>query len=170
MNVRDATPADAGAIRRVHRRSIEGLGPEAYSCEQVEAWAAGCESADYASAIESEVLSVVAAEEGGELVGFGSLSLDPPDEHEADADAEVTAVYVHPSVARGGVGTAILAELENRARELGARTLGLSSSLNAVPFYGHHGYEPVRTFSHEFSSHLGTGVEGDVVEMRKELG
>lgn len=169
LNVRDAAPADAEAIRRVHRASIEGLGSGAYDDEQVRAWAAGCDSADYASAVDSESLAFVVAEEDGELVGFGSLSFDPAGEYDGAVDAEVTAVYVHPSVARNGVGTNVLEVLERRARSRGARALALTSSLSAVPFYEHHGYGQLRAFAHEFSSHLDTDVEGDVVVMEKEL-
>lgn len=170
MNVRDATPGDAEAVRQVHRASIEGLGPQSYDAEQVAAWAAGTESADYAAAIEADDLEFVVAEVAGELLGFGSLTVDPSGEYGEDVDAEVTAVYVLPSAARDGIGTEILGVLEERARERDAASLALSSSLNAVPFYDHHGYKEAATYTHEFSSHLDTGVEGEVVAMRKELG
>lgn len=169
MEVRDAEPADAEAVRAVHADSIRGLGTEAYSEAQVDAWARGCESADYTAAIESDDLAYVVADVDGEVVAFGSLKLAPPDESVADVDAEVTGVYVHPSVAREGVGTRIYLELERRARSRDVGTLGLSASLNAVPFYEEHGYERVEERTHEFSSHESTGVTGVVVEMKKEL-
>jgi len=169
MRIRDATPADAEAVRRVHADSIEGLGPEAYSQEQVQAWALGCESADYAAAIrETEVFLV--AERDGEVVGFGSLELEPSEEdYESSADAEITGVYVHPSVAREGIGTALYRELETRARGVVVDTLGLLASRNAVPFYEAMGYERVAEHDHEFSSHESTGVTGTVVEMVADL-
>lgn len=174
MEIRAAEPSDAEAVRRVHRASIEGLGPAAYDPEQVEAWASGCESADYAATIADEDAYVAVAERGGAVVGFSSLSLDPSSDDEptasAGVDAEVTAVYVHPSVAREGIGTALLADLERTARERDRRRLRLSSSLVAVPFYERHGYERIEARTHEFSGHCSTGVEGGVVEMRKELG
>ncbi len=166
MDVRDAVPSDAEAVREVHARSITELGRQAYSREQVDAWALRCESADYASAIESDDLVFVVAEADGRVVGFGSLRLEPS---ERDSDAEVTAVYVHPSVARQGVGTAIYTELEGQARARGVQSLGLSASLNAVPFYETQGYERVREAPHEFSAGESTGVTGTVVEMRKRL-
>ncbi|AUV81144.1 N-acetyltransferase [Salinigranum rubrum] len=166
MDVRDADPSDAEAIREVHARSITELGRQAYSPEQVDAWVQGCESADYASAIESDDLTFIVAEKEGQIVGFGSLRFETS---ESDSDAEVTAVYVHPSVVRQGVGTAIHAELERRARAHGAQSLGLSSSLNAVPFYEARGYEHFGERFHEFSAHEETGVTGTVVEMRKRL-
>jgi putative acetyltransferase len=168
VEVRDAVPADAAAVREVHVAAIEGLGPEAYAREQVEAWAAGCESADYEAAMaDDSVEFVVATDE--RVVAFGSLQADAPDGYEADVDGEVTGVYVHPSVARRGVGSAVYAELERRAEAAGLGALGLLASLNAVPFYEAHGYRRVRERSHEFSSRESTGVEGTVVEMRKPL-
>ncbi len=169
MQVRDAEPADAEAIREVHAASIEGLGPDAYEPRQVEAWAQGCESADYTSTIRADELEVIVADQDGTVVGFGSLRLGEPDGYVAEPDAEVTGVYVHPRVAREGVGTRLYTELERRARDYGARTIGLLASLNAVSFYETHGYDHVAEHTHEFSSHEDTGVTGTVIEMRKEL-
>lgn len=172
MTVREATAADAEAVRRVHRASIEGLGPAAYSPEQVTAWARGCESTDYTAGIESKNTYFVVAErkdENGDVVGFGSLSFDVPTNYEVDADAEVTGVYVHPSVAREGIGTELLRTLERTARSEGVERLGLSASLNAVAFYAHRGYERIKTYDHEFSSQVSTGVTGRVVEMTRYL-
>lgn len=167
MEVRDATPADAGAIRDVHARSIRELGTVAYTPEQVEAWAAGCESADYEGSIAA--LEFIVAERDGDLVGFGSLAPKPPDGYEADVDAELTGLYVDPSVARREAGSVLCDELEERARKLGAETLGLSASRNAVSFYEARGYERVREFDHEFSSRESTGVTGVIVEMKRDL-
>lgn len=168
MNVREADPEDAEPVRAVHRRSIEGLGPQAYEPQQVRAWAAGCDSADYVAAIEGDGAFLV-AELDGDIVGFGSMSAESPEDYESDADAEVTGVYVAPSVTRRGVGTALYRELERRARAAGVRWLGLQASRNAVPFYEAHGYERVRERDHEFSAHEDTGVTGTVVEMVKPL-
>lgn len=169
MEVREAVPADADAVRHVHVESITELGREAYAQEQVDAWAAGCRSADYATSIEADDCFIVVAEDDGDVVGFGSLEYDTPDGDGTDAAAEITGVYVYPDVARRGVGSKLYATLERRARERDAETLGLSASLNPVPFYESLGYERVGRYSHEFSSHESTGVEGDVVEMKTDL-
>ena len=168
MELREATPGDVEAIRTVHQAAITGLGPDAYDNQQVDAWARGIESADYA-AIESVDYDFLVAEDGDDVVGFGSVRYESPDDYEANVDAEVTAVYVNPEVARKGVGSTLLEALQARARDQGVRTLGLSSSLNAVPFYEAHGYERVRESTHEFSSEELTGVEGRVVEMVRDL-
>ena len=169
MRIRNAVPADAEAVRDVHYHSIKELGTEPYSQEQVDAWARGCESADYTAAIEAEKVEFVVADNDDTVVAFGSLKLTPPAGYEVDVDAEVTGVYVHPSVARQGIGTRIYTELERRARTSGVQMLGLSASLNAVPFYEAHGYERVREYTHEFSSHESTGVTGSIVEMKTKL-
>jgi len=169
MRIRDATPADAEAVRRVHADSIQSLGPEAYSQEQVEAWALGCESADYAAAIR-ETDAFLVADRDGEVVGFGSLNLEPSGEdYESSVDAEITGVYVHPSVVREGVGTALYGELEDRARVADVDSLGLLASRNAVSFYEAMGYARVAEREHEFSSRESTGVTGTVVEMATDL-
>ncbi|WP_440989816.1 N-acetyltransferase family protein [Haloarchaeobius baliensis] len=174
MQVRVATGDDVEAIRRVHEASIRDLGTETYDDEQVEAWAAGVESADYAAVTDEACYFTVAEAESAvvddqSIVGFGTLVRREPEDYGADVDAEVTAVYVHPDVAENGVGTALLVDLERQAREEGFDRLGLTASTNAVPFYEAHGYERVRERGHEFSDHEGTGVEGTVVEMAKTL-
>lgn len=103
------------------------------------------------------------------VVGFGFLTFESLDDYEATVDAEVPGVYVLPSVARTGVGSILYAELERQAREDGIQMLELKASLNAVSFYESHGYERVKEHTHEFSSHESTGVEGTVVEMKKQL-
>jgi putative acetyltransferase len=169
MEVREAKPADAEAIRDVHYTSIVELGPEAYSQRQVDAWAQGCESARYADTISDEKSAMFVAETDDTVVGFGTLTLAAPDEYEADPDAEIAAVYVHPDAAQEGVGTRLYGTLEQRARQQGVGTLGLWASRNAVPFYESQGYERVTEHVHEFTSHEGTAVTGTVVEMQKEL-
>ena len=100
MEIREATAADAEAIRRVHRASIEGLGSAAYDPKQVAAWARGTESADYAAAIESDDRYFAVAEgpetgdesEGeADVLGFGSVHLGFIESAEGDGIHYLTA-------------------------------------------------------------------------------
>lgn len=168
VRVRDATTADTAAIRRVHVDSITGLGTESYTARQVEAWAEGCETADYETPVESPEMTCLVAERQA-IVGFAVLDHTEPEAYAADADAEITAVYVTPDVVREGVGSRLYTELESRARSADIETLALSASRNAVAFYDAHGYDRVREYDHEFSAHVDTGVTGTVVEMAKQL-
>lgn len=169
MRLREAMPVDSESVRSVHFESITELGLDGYTQDQVNAWAQGCQSADYAMAIESEDFYYIVAEDDRGVIGFGSLKFDVPGTDEVSIDAEVTAVYVHPTVVREGVGSTIYADLEQQAREHGVQTLGLTASLNAVPFYESQEYQTVQEHAHEFSSHESTIVEGQVVEMVKQL-
>ncbi len=168
VRVRPASTDDTAAIRAVHRRAITNLGTEAYTDQQVEAWARGCETADYEAPIDAPDMDCFVAE-GDDIVGFATLNRTAPEEYASDADAEVTAVYVDPSVARSGVGTQLYETLEGSARSHDIDTLALSASRNAVPFYEVQGYRRVQEREHEFSPHLETDVTGTVVEMVKQL-
>ncbi|GAA5052383.1 hypothetical protein ACFFQF_24165 [Haladaptatus pallidirubidus] len=88
MRIREAASSDSEAIRNVHFDSITELGLDGYTPEQVHAWAQGCKSADYSTAIESNKSYSVVAEEDFDAVGFGSVSFDAPEEYEARVDAE----------------------------------------------------------------------------------
>lgn len=167
--IRTADPADEEQIRSILIDSIKELGREAYSKQQVDALPKGCASANYIPAIEGEDTELFVAEIDGEVRGFGTLKLTTLSEYEANVDAEITEVYIHPSVTRSGVGSRLYSTLERRAIEEGIEVLGLTASLNAVEFYANHGYERVREYCHEFSADDETGVTGTVVEMRKEL-
>ena len=170
MQVRDAVPTDATDVLDVHRSAILELGPAAYDAEQVEAWAAGRSVDDYDFDYDEFVVAEtgtgeVAGTDPSDVVGFGTATAECRDHLDSTVDAEVTAVYVAPSMAGDGVGTAILADLHDRLRERGARSVAVWSSLNAVGFYERHGYERVRTHGHEFAE----GVPADVVELRTTL-
>jgi putative acetyltransferase len=163
VKVREAVPPDAIQMRTVHLASIEELGTQGYDDEQVAAWAHDRDPADYP--IDSEETVVVVAEQDGEIVGFAWMKPDSDDYLQSSADGEITALYVHPSVARQGVGTRLYTELEETARKEGVGSLGLWASLPSVSFYESQGYQRVTEHTLEFDD----GVEGTVVEMRKEL-
>jgi putative acetyltransferase len=161
--VREATTADARGIRDVHLESIEGLGGRRYTDEQVSAWAHDRDPKQYP--IESVSTYFLVAENTDRIVGLGWMTLEADDYLQAPVEAEITAVYVHPSVARHGIGSRIYNELEAHARRQDIASLGLWASLTAIPFYEAHGYDHVAEHTIEFDNH----VEGTVMEMRKPL-
>ncbi len=131
------------------------FGPEAYSREEVEAWASGKEPDGYP--IDEDGSYLVVAEREGTVAGIGHLAVE---------DAEVRAVYVDPDHARQGVGTALLEELESEARGRELEELSLVASLNAVGFYDRLGWERAESATHETS----TGTELDCVTMERSFG
>lgn len=164
ISVREAATADARHVRDVHVASIEGLAGRAYDAEQVAAWAHDRDPAEYP--IESGETYFLVAEQGSRVVGFGWTKVPADDYFETAVEGEVTAIYVHPSVVRQGVGSRIYDELEAQAVMEGVESLGLWASLNAVPFYEAKGFERVTERSLEFRD----DVDVPVVEMHKPLG
>lgn len=174
VTVRDATDDDRIAVSDLHVDSVQELGSEAYDENVVRAWIGDDRDSDGYPIGDADVEFIV-AERDGEVAGFGEVgNVDPADypalvdgsDDALAATGEIRAVYVHPDHARSGVGTALLAELERRAHRYGFDSLVLTASLNAVPFYEHHGYEAVAELVHEF----GGEVEGGAVVMRTSLG
>jgi len=55
----------------------------------------------------------------------------------------VRAIFVHPEYARVGLGSLILATVENAAREAGFRRFEMGSTLTGVPLYRLRGYVEV---------------------------
>lgn len=154
FSVRRARREDDGAIGRMHVASIRELCRAHYRPEEIEAWAAPRGINFYVEAIERKEFYV--AEDGGEIIGFGTLNLK---------GREVEAVYVDPAAIRRGVGLKLLRTLEERAREGGLESLHLCASLNAVEFYERAGFARQRDTSHR----LANNVEIACVLMSKEL-
>ena len=74
---------------------------------------------------------------GERLVGVGRVHMISPDQ------AQIRYMAVETGDARRGVGSLILAGLEERAARLGARAIVLNARDTAVGFYRKHGYRLV---------------------------
>lgn len=157
LTVRPGTLDDVDALLDLHVASIRGLGAATYSPHQVDAWATKPEGTrPYEASIRDERRHLVVAERDAELVGWGRLDC---------SDGQVSAVYVHPDHARDGVGSVIMAHLEDVARERGILRLHLWASLNAIPFYESLGFTRLEKRLHETTG----GVVMSCVEMEKDL-
>lgn len=161
VSVRTAVPGDARRIRDVHLASIEGLAGQRYTQKQVAAWAHERDPEEYP--IESDDTRFLVAEADGRVIGFGWMKPEASAYFQTDVEGEITAIYVHPSVARHGVGSRLYVELEAQAIRAGVGSMGLWASRNAVPFYEAKGYERVTEHVHEYQD----DVELTLVEMEK---
>lgn len=160
VTVREAVAGDARSIRDVHLASIEGLAGQSYNEEQTAEWAHDRDPAEYP--IESGETYFLVAAHDEQVIGFGWMKPEADEYFQTDIDGEITAVYIHPSVARNGVGSRIYSELEVQAVRDNVTSLGLWASLNAVPFYEEQGYKCVTEHIHEYHD-----VELTIVEMEK---
>ena len=159
--VREAEPSDVPAIATVHAASVRGLAAARYDHDQIASWSDSTEDDfslpdDGGRVVAAETAGSGGSEAGGAVAGFGAIDLE---------SGEVRAVYVHPDHAGEGVGSAILRELESRARAEGLADLHLGASLNAVSFYEAHGWTSTGPAVHELEG----DVELEAVEMEKWL-
>jgi GNAT superfamily N-acetyltransferase len=156
--VRPMRDDEARPFLEVQRAAVRGLAAKDYEASAIEAWAP-LPITDTAIAFfrvnhDNEIRLV--AEIDGQLVGIGALVL---------AASELRACYVMPAAARRGVGSALVAAIEQVARDHGLAHLELLSSLTAEPFYRALGYEVEDRVEHV----LGSGGCMPAVKMRKAL-
>ncbi|MDB9281265.1 GNAT family N-acetyltransferase, partial [Halorubrum ezzemoulense] len=157
ISVREAVAEDAQQICDVHLSSIEELGKQSYTQEQVAAWAHGRDPEEYP--IESEDTYFVVAEDVTDVVGFGWMKPEAGEYLQTEVEGEITAIYIHPSAARNGVGSRIYGELERKALQQDIESIGMWASRNAVLFYEAQGYEQVGEHSYEFDLLLRVNAE-----------
>lgn len=167
VTIREATPADAPAIARVHDTALRRQGEGHYPDDQLDAMAPPDRDP---STVDGSVLDrsdryVAVAELDETLVGVGGVQLET---------GQLLGVFVHPDHMGEGVGSALYERLEDRAREAGLEALTIRSALNAVAFYEACGFEPdERPTEGSVGGPLGayesteSGI--DAVELRKEL-
>ena len=129
FHIRKAGPEDLPGIRTAHREAVLGLAREAYSQEQLAAWAAAMRPEAIWRALADPELTMLVALAGEAVAGFILFS-----------PGEVRAMYVHPAQARQGLGRRLLALAEDATRQAGLDVLRLSASDNAVPFYTANGF------------------------------
>lgn len=99
---------------------------------------------------------IFVAEKENQIVGFSALSL---------IDPNINAIFVDPAFVRQGIGTKLLATLEDEAIKRRIRCLWVSAALNAVQFYRSQGYQNVK----EVTISLDVGVPIPVIVMKKVL-
>lgn len=135
LRVRRAGPGDAAALAATMRASIRTLGRGAYPPRTLAAWSS-LPALYHAWAMTAGGETCLAAERAGRVVGYAALR-----------GAELTALFVRPGAARGGVGTALLRRVEALARRRGEAALWTKAARSGAAFYrarGFAGERPVR--------------------------
>jgi GNAT superfamily N-acetyltransferase len=129
MWIRRARFEDVSEILRLIERSLEHGCRDVYDARQRRAVFLG-----YASSLFVEALApyeTLAATSGDRLVG--AAQIDP-------RSGLLRALFVDAGCERRGVGRALLAAVESRARAAGCTRVGGAMSLNAVEFYRRAGF------------------------------
>jgi GNAT superfamily N-acetyltransferase len=133
IDIRKAAPADAAAACNLLRRSIE------QGCEAdyrgspgiLDSWLGNKTPENVAAWVASATNFAVVAERDGELLGLALLT----------QAGKLALCYVEPELVRNGVGSAMLAAVEQQARTWEIRKLHLHSPASAAPFFERHGYK-----------------------------
>jgi putative acetyltransferase len=159
-HVRRADTRDGEAIAAAHRESILSIGPQFYSQDIVNAWAAGLTADLYVNAMDrGEVFFIATGEIDGKpaVLGFSS--------HRVDGAEHGAAVYVRGAASRRGIGSALFRLAEADARAAGATSIDVDASLAAVEFYRANGFDELGRGEHRLPS----GRNMPCVFMRKAL-
>jgi putative acetyltransferase len=129
MSLRPFLPADAPMLAAIFRASIDELTAEDYTEAQRQAWASAAADEEAFAERLGKQLTLIGTLEGSP-VGF--ISLEGP-EH-------IDMLYVHPAVARQGVGTLLYSAVEKLAASRGAARLTVEASDTASGFFKRRGF------------------------------
>ena len=147
---------DARSFLEVHRAAVRRVAATDYAPVVIEAWAplpiTDKVVENFLANPENELRLV--AEVAGEIVGIGAIVLEK---------AELRACYVMPTMARKGVGSALVREIERIANENNLTHLELDASVNSEPFYAALAFEIGNRGEHALRS----GERMACVKMRK---
>jgi putative acetyltransferase len=119
-----------------HRDSIQSIGPAFYPPSVVAAWMQGVAPTMYVTAMargEAFFIAEHRAEDIAEVLGFAS-------DYPIEGTLHGASAYVRGSVARQGIGSALLRLAEAHAIDEGATVVRIEASLAAVEFYRANGY------------------------------
>ena len=126
MTLRPCRPADAPALRALFYGTVHTVCAADYTPAQLDAWAPRrYEAADWERTLFSR--TVLAAEERGEILGFGSIG----------PDGYLDLLYVHRDHQRRGVASALCDALEALYP---AERITVHASVTARPFFEKRGY------------------------------
>jgi putative acetyltransferase len=130
--LRPFLPADVPVLAEIYQASVEALTEDDYSEGQREAWAEMALDEGFGERL-AKALTLVATMEGSP-VGFIALK----------ENRHIDLFYVHPAVARQGIGTMLYDAVEKLARARGATSLTADVSDTARPFFEGRGFQAQR--------------------------
>lgn len=132
ISIRTAAPEDATAACAVLRRSIQECCQLDHQNDsgKLDAWLGNKTPQTVAGWMASPTNHMLVAERDGALVGVALVT----------QAGKLSLCYVLPEAQRCGVGKALLAGAEDKARAWGIGVLSLKSTAGACAFYARHGY------------------------------
>lgn len=151
MKIRKFSPSDAEPLADVYRDAVRGIGPQAYTSEQIVAWALYPDDMAEFSERLSRGVTLVAEDDAGPIA-FGQLE---PEDH-------LAFLYCATAYSRRGVASSIYSELEAHAFSRGVLEIHTEASRISRPFFEKNGYIVV-----EVEHVVRFGIEFERFRMRK---
>jgi len=132
IDIRQATPDDATAACTLLRRSIEEacVADHGQRPEVLQAWLGNKNTQTVLAWFASASNYAILAERDGQIAGMALLT----------QAGKLALCYVQPDILRSGIGSALLAAVEARAREWNISKLHMHSPTSASGFFERHGY------------------------------
>jgi ribosomal protein S18 acetylase RimI-like enzyme len=126
FQIRQLQPEDSETILELQASSLRTL-TSGYNSQQIESLVRSQASARLAK----DEIGIV-AEYQDEIIGFASILI---------YQSRISGVYVHPNFMRQGIGTKLLAAVEEIAVNQMHKVMHVTASLPAVNFYQARGYQ-----------------------------
>lgn len=131
MEIRAFRPADAVALSALFYQSVTQLGQQAYTAQQVAAWAARTPTPAAMHNLGQDGRLVLVAEQDNAVVAYGDL----------EPDGHIDHLYALPVAAGSGCASRLYNALEAFGRQQGIARLYTEASEMAKPFFMRKGFE-----------------------------
>lgn len=129
--IRQANLSDIPALNELFRNTVLTVNRRDYTAEEVEDWASCVdETTDWSELFEDQHY-VVAENEKGVIVGFGSVN----------DTGYMHTLFVHKDFQHQGIATSLYKYLEAYAKAKGAKILTSEVSITARPFLEKQGFQ-----------------------------
>ena len=134
--MRRSRESDAAELARLHRATIRHVLSKDYAPEVIVVWSGRTSAKKFCASHQTHIRHVVV--EKGKIIGFGDIG----------KDGSFGAIYVHKDCIGKGVGSMLIAKIEELGRKMGVKKFEFKGSVTAKRFYEKHGYKAVRKVQH----------------------
>ncbi len=173
VSVRSATEQDATQMMQIQLNCLEKVFTAVYPTPELEMLKDILTLESYVAKTQTTgwcFVAVAETDKEEQVLGFGYINLNigspPRIPNWYHCSLKVENLYVDPKYHKRGIGRLLMQEMERQASDEGCTSIGILSSLPAVPFYKGLGYKDMQKSWHNIG--IGTGrLEGRI--MVKEL-